>query len=77
MATNDEADAYQTYVLRLWCARCKGRWQWRAAVESPHTGERHCFASLEQFYAYLCERCERQRPDAVRPNGAEKGSDMT
>jgi hypothetical protein len=62
MATSDEADAYQIYMLRLWRARCKGRWQWRVAIESPRTGERHGFASLEELYAYLSQRCERQGP---------------
>jgi hypothetical protein len=65
MPMNDEPDAYQTYVLRLWRARCKGQWQWRASIEGPHTGERQWFASLEQFYTFLSERCERQVPDSI------------
>ncbi len=60
MSMNDEPDAYQTYVLRLWRARYKGRWQWRASIESPHTGERLAFAGLEQLFAYLSEQCDRQ-----------------
>ena len=66
---NDEPDAYQTYVLRLWRARCKGRWQWRASIEGPHAGERQCFASLEQLFAFLRERCDRQVPDSTRLPG--------
>ena len=61
---DDEPDAYQTYVLRLWRARCQGKWQWRASIESPHTGERQLFASLEQLFTFVSERCESQSPDA-------------
>lgn len=57
---SDEPDAYQTYVLRLWRAKCQGKWQTRASLESPHTGERQVFASLEQLFAYLNEQRERQ-----------------
>jgi hypothetical protein len=67
MATSDEADVYQIYLLRLWRARCQDRWQWRAYIESPNTGERHGFASLEELFAYLSQRCEGQ-PPATRPD---------
>jgi hypothetical protein len=63
---SSEIDAYQTYLLRLWRARCEGRWQWRAFIESPHTGERHGFASLEELFAFLSQQCEGQWP-ATRP----------
>jgi len=58
MPTSDEPDAYQSYLLRLWRARYQGEWQWRASLESRHTGERQVFASLEQLFAFLVERCE-------------------
>ncbi len=58
----DEPDAYQTYVLRLWRGQCRGRWQWRASIESPYTGERQSFADLEQLFAYVREQCGRQTP---------------
>lgn len=64
MLMNDEPDAYQTYVLRLWRVRHRGKWQWRASLESRHTGERQVFASLEQLLAFLDERCESQTPCA-------------
>ena len=69
MPMNDEPDAYQVYMLRLWRARCKGKWQWRASIESPHTGERQWFASLERLFAFLSERCEAQAPDAPEAPG--------
>jgi hypothetical protein len=33
-----------------------GRWLWRAALESPHTGERQAFADLPGLFAYLEQR---------------------
>ena len=57
---SDEPDAYQAYLLRLWRVPYKGKWQWRASLESPRTGERQVYASLEQLFAFLCERCDSQ-----------------
>jgi hypothetical protein len=53
---SDERDGYQVYLLRLWRAQCGGKWQWRASLESRHTGERQAFAGLEQLFAFLGER---------------------
>jgi hypothetical protein len=62
---NDEqSNRYQTYLLRLWRAQCRGTCQWRASLESRHTGERQLFASLEQLFAFLGERCDSQTPRA-------------
>ena len=59
---SDERDGYQAYLLRLWRVPSQGRWQWRASLESRHTGERQAFAGLEQLFAFLGERCEGQAP---------------
>jgi hypothetical protein len=68
MPMRDEPDAYQSYLLRLWRAQCDGIWQWRASLESPHTGERRAFAGLEQCFAFLRERCDRQvLPSSEKP----------
>lgn len=66
----DELDAYQTYLLRLWRAQCKGRWQWRASIVDPRTGERHWFASLEQLFAYFGEQCNGLAPHAPEAPGS-------
>lgn len=60
MQMSDEPDAYQSYLLRLWRVRCQGEWQWRASLESRHTGEHQAFAGLEQLFAFLGERCEER-----------------
>ncbi len=44
---------YQTYVLRLWQVHLAGRPAWRASLESPHSGERLCFSSLDELSEYL------------------------
>jgi hypothetical protein len=66
---SDERDGYQAYLLRLWRVPSQGRWQWRASLESPHTRERHTFASLERLSAYLTEQCDRQMPDRSETTG--------
>lgn len=57
---SEERDGYQAYLLRLWRVPCQGKWQWRASLESPHTGERQLFADLKQLFAFLGERCDGQ-----------------
>ncbi len=59
---SDERDGYQAYLLRLWRVPYRGKWQWRASLENPRTGERQVFASLEQLFAFLSERCSSQVP---------------
>ncbi len=66
---SEEPDAYQTYLLHLWRVPYQGHWQWRASIESPRTGERQVFASLEQAFAYLSDRCERQVPHTPETPG--------
>jgi hypothetical protein len=63
MWNDDESDGYQVYLLRLWRARCRGHWEWRASIESPGSGECQSFASLDQLSIHLREQCERQAPD--------------
>jgi len=48
-----ERQGYRAYLVRLWRVRSSGRLVWRAALESPHTGERQVFADLPGLFAYL------------------------
>lgn len=48
-----ERHGYQAYLVRLWPVRSGGQRVWRAALESPHTGERHAFATLEELFTFL------------------------
>ncbi|HNS52630.1 MAG TPA: hypothetical protein PKO09_15800 [Anaerolineae bacterium] len=58
----DEPDGYQAYLLRLWRVWYQGRWQWRASVDSPGTGERRSFASLAAFVTFLNDTTRQQTP---------------
>ena len=46
------------YILRLWQAEGQQGSDWRASLESPVTGQRIGFASLELLFGYLIDRCE-------------------
>jgi len=69
----DERREYQAYLVRLWQVRSSGKWVWRAALESPHTGERQVFADLAGLFAYL----ERQTsgPDLIEPAAGRRGDE--
>lgn len=49
-------EGYQAYLVRLWQVRSAGKWLWRAALESPHTGEWQVFADLAGPFTYLEQR---------------------
>ena len=44
---------YLSYLLRLWLARERGRPVWQASVQSPHTGERESFCTMEDLFVFL------------------------
>jgi hypothetical protein len=48
----------RVYILRLWRTESPDL-SWRASLENPRTGERIGFACLEQLFAFLIERVER------------------
>lgn len=48
-----ERQRYQSYLLRLWQTRDGEKQVWRASLESPGTGQRHGFASLEELFSFL------------------------
>jgi hypothetical protein len=56
--TREQPD-YLSYLLRLWRVSGDGgthrkeKTVWRASLESPHTGERMGFASLDALFAFL------------------------
>jgi len=69
-----EPGRYLAYMLRLWQGSNDKGLTWRASLESPHTGERRCFPSLEALVTFLEEYtrgCERQPP--VKNNVVEHG----
>ena len=49
----EEQRRYLSYLLRLWQTSDGTKQIWRASVESPGTGERRGFASLEDLFDFL------------------------
>ncbi|MBU0491806.1 MAG: hypothetical protein KKA73_26890 [Chloroflexi bacterium] len=60
-----EERRYFSYLLRLWEASDDEGSVWRALLESPGTGERRGFASLDALFAFLAEQaggCPTDQP---------------
>jgi hypothetical protein len=77
---SSESEGYLAYMLRLWQAGGNDRTAWRASLESPHTGERQGFSSLELLFAFLEEKTAGQwqgveQPDLLRSGQAGLGHD--
>ncbi len=53
-----EHSDYVAYLLRLWRSETDGEAVWRASIESPRTGERRGFASLDQLFEFLREQTQ-------------------
>jgi hypothetical protein len=49
----EKRQRYLSYLLRLWQTSDGGRLVWRALLETPGTGERRGFASLEELFEFL------------------------
>lgn len=47
-----EQPDYQSYLLRLWRVD-DGQEDWRASLESAHTGERRGFATLDALFDHV------------------------
>ena len=63
-----ERRGYISYLIRLWQIRNAGELVWRASLESPSTGERVGFASLDELFGFL-QRQPGPAPDAdVHPD---------
>lgn len=68
--------AYQSYLLRLWPTGDEGQTEWRASLDSPGTGERIGFASLEELFDFLRQQtgvspAEDAGPDEMIDNFKE------
>jgi len=55
-------------MLRLWPVEQDGEMVWRASLESPLTGERRGFATLEALIAFL-------QAEIIRAEGPKKPED--
>jgi hypothetical protein len=59
---------YLAYMLRLWQVDRQGQPEWRASLESPHTGERLGFADVAQLLAFLQEKTDTRPLDNENDN---------
>lgn len=59
---------YLSYLLRLWQTSDGEAQIWRASLETPGTGERQGFASLDDLFEFLQAQTESERGE-VRDTG--------
>ena len=71
-----EQRCYLSYLIRLWQISSEGELVWRASLESPHTGERKGFASLDGLLDFLREQTGGAS-DANAEEGKRGGDDLT
>lgn len=55
---------YLSYLLRLWQTTDGDVTIWRASLDSPGTGERRSFASLEALFAFLEKETKSERENS-------------
>ncbi len=67
--------SYLVYIMRLWPAGDGRSVAWRAALENPHTGERHGFADLDTLFGFLQEETAAAAEVQVMATGRETGGD--
>ena len=64
--TTAQSPDYLSYLLRLWRARGEVD-SWRASLESPLTGERLGFGSLDELFSFLREQTGALPDGACHP----------
>jgi hypothetical protein len=62
---------YLSYLLRLWQTSDSGQQVWRASLESPGTGERRGFASLEEMFDFLLAQTEEVESQDEQAQGLD------
>jgi hypothetical protein len=60
---------YLSYLLRLWQTSDSGEKVWRASLESPGTGLRQGFASVQDLVDFLLDQTEAQDEQGRQPAG--------
>ena len=71
---NIEPRPYLSYLLRLWSAEDGGERIWRASLESPHSGQRTGFASLDDLFDFLRQEVDEWTSDLGQQEGSEGGT---
>lgn len=63
---------YLSYLLRLWQIESEGALVWRMSLESPQTGERTGFPSLDALFTFLEQQISVVL-DSEENNGEARG----
>lgn len=71
---SEEQQRYLSYLLRLWQTGSGKEVVWRASLESPGTGERQGFASLEALIDFLEAQIESQKGQKRHPDTSRGGA---
>ena len=71
--TREQLD-YLSYLLRLWRENGE-KTDWRASLESPHTGERWGFANLADLFTFLEKEVSHVARGRTAPNAGKEGDD--
>jgi hypothetical protein len=76
-AMTGEKQRYLSYLVRLWRTSSNGEQIWRASVESPGSGRRQGFSSLQELFSFLEAQANRAELDdehdrAYDSHGTEK-----
>lgn len=64
---------YLSYLLRLWETSSEDEHIWRASLESPGSGKRLGFASLEELFAFLKGETHQARLPRRQKRTQDKG----
>ena len=67
-----QSQDYVSYLLRLWRSGKGKEAIWHASLESPLTGERQGFASLQDLFAFLQAQANSAARQADEKNNSEK-----
>jgi hypothetical protein len=53
MSTQEQPPRYLSFLLRFWQVKEKGKWVWRASLESPTTARVQGFIDVESLFSFL------------------------
>ena len=75
----NERRRYHAYMLRLWETSNGERRIWRASLESPGSGQRQGFASLQSLIDFLEVQtgCQEAQDGEADTEGCEGGDPVT
>lgn len=76
VAMTGERQRYRSYLLRLWQTRDGEDQVWRASLETPGTGERRGFASLEDLVDFLQAQTRDQKNGTISPETGTGGEEF-